>query len=123
MSYQHIIDVLERNSNDSCPTSYFHNLVKNDADHPGFIKVQNPFTNYTDYIKEVDEYIVVLADSDQWCEGPDDDGWTYAVFNSIEDYTEEVYGSSNDILLCDEGYSTFDNCFKSAVFDILQNCH
>jgi len=121
MSYQHTIETLRANVDDSFPQSYFSNFIEVDYDHEGFSRVQLPYTGFVDYIREVDDAIIVISDSDQWCDDCEDDGWTYAVFKSIEDYINEVFGDSCNIVSFDEGFNTFHDCFKSAVFDMLMN--
>lgn len=124
MSYSHIIDVIRSNSDDQFQQQYLHHVMESDPAHPDFISVRVPYSGYVDYIREVDGAVIVLSDSDQWCdEFGEDDGWTYIVFRSIEDYIDEVLHGKSDPVIFDEGYNTFDSCFKSAVFDMLQNSH
>ena len=122
MSYKSMIETLRHNVNDSCPESFLHDLVEIDYDRDGgFTRVSCPLSSYVDYLKEFDSCIIVLSDSDQWCDGPDDDGWTYVVFNSIEDYIEDTYEGGDSAILCDSGYDSFTDCFTAAAFDVLQN--
>lgn len=121
MSYQHTIEAIRAYTDDDFPQSYFNNLVEVDYDHEGFTSVKLPYTGFVDYIRELDDSVIVISDSDQWCDDGEDDGWTYAVFNSIEDYINDVMGEGCNIVIFDEGFNTFNDCFKSAVFDLLRN--
>lgn len=111
MSYQHTIEVLNQYIEDFGPMAGITSFLDCDYDHEGFTVVYLT-SGYRDYLKEVDGKLFVLAESD---------GWTYAVFNSIEDYMNFEFDGCAHPVISDLGYDSFDHCFKSAVFDMLQN--
>lgn len=123
MSYQHTIQVLNQYVEEFGPMSGITSFLDCDYDHDGFTVVYLA-SGYKDYLKEVDNKLFVLSDSDDWCDDYDEsDGWTYAIYNSIEDYMNSEFDGSGLPILSDYGYESFDYCFKSAVFDMLQNSY
>ena len=123
MLYQHTLQALNQYVEDFGPMAGITSILDCDYDHDGFTVVYLT-SGYKDYLKEFDDKLFVLSDSSDWCdEGEESDGWTYAIYNSIEDYMNSEFDGSGLPILSDYGYASFDYCFKSAVFDMLQNSY
>lgn len=113
MTNEEIYTTLLYHTHSDNPT-YFRYLKAEDSVHRSFVSVLPPYSTDFDYIKAIDDYIIVIFFDHihQYC---------YSVFKNLNDYMACALDDGDDIFLFDIEYPSFDTCFKSAVYDLLQH--
>ena len=108
------IEKLRQAVNDNKPSKFLHNLNVACEDHPDFISIQLPWTDFVDYLTEYQDYIIDVTNSEAW----GDFGYCYAVFDNIDDYIQTATQGKHTEIYSDEGFRNFDAGYAEAINDI-----